>query len=201
MVYKTATPNQFPLPISPPPAILAHNYAVECTDIKASHDVILQINVTFASIDAEVIRLSAVKESFQGILPQHKAVISPLRRVPNVIIVEIMKQCIHGEGGNICVFILAGLCSRWREIATSTSPLWTTIQFTKSIFDLSMTELILSRSCNRNLHVQTSYSFSCTESAVWPEAIWRHCDRFVDLDVCGRFASLILTGQYLSSDR
>lgn len=137
-------------------------------------------------------RLSPAKGSLQRLLHKHQVVLSPLRRVPKEIIAEIMKSCVQEDAS--CpihqpqtVFILAGVCSRWRETAISTPQLWTYIRWRGSRSDLPITELMLSRSGHCNLRVKIFYWLTPSQQAALMNAIQPHINRIRDLHDYGGF--------------
>lgn len=186
-------------PSPPPPAILTHNDTVVNTELQASRDAISQIHVALTEIDAEIARLSFARESIQNVLHQHKAVTSPLRRVPNEIISEIMKHYIQKESNFYSrnptrpAVVLASVCSRWRKTAISTPQLWTKIQWLGSGHGDTMMQVILSRSGDCGLQLQCHSSKSKAQAEEFLQGIRRYHDRLSSIyDVCGWMATAVV---------
>ncbi|KAJ7605416.1 hypothetical protein FB45DRAFT_1069376 [Roridomyces roridus] len=98
----------------------------------------LQIDTISAAIGKAETHLVRVKEAIailtaQGnelevFLQNHRAVMSPLRRLPNEMLSEIFLRCMDFDAPFDPVrneaWVLARVCRRWRSVASTTSHLW-----------------------------------------------------------------------------
>lgn len=120
--------------VPPSPTLLSHNFPVSDVERHASRSTLAQITAAIARIDGELSRLYLAKLRLQQLQHQHELVISPLRRVPDEIIGEIMKHAmpIENDRSNSkpharTACLLASVCSRWRHTAIHNPQIWTTI--------------------------------------------------------------------------
>jgi hypothetical protein len=99
---------------------------------------------------------------------RHKAVLSPVRRMPPELICAICemapphKRYIDGDVVDQPPWRLGQICRAWRGSALSYPSLWTSIHIlvpplTAQLPDISMIETILARSANRPLNVRFDY--------------------------------------------
>lgn len=155
-------------------------------ELQAILDSIAQADAAIARVDTELARLISVRQGIQTFRDKQAALISPLRRVPNEILAEIMQQCISNRDGTYrqaehrqhMALILAGVCSRWRSTAISTPQLWTRIicNDLNADFCLPLTRLMISRSGDCDLELHT-YGYAHPHSMEFLEVIEPHLCR------------------------
>ncbi|KAJ7607906.1 hypothetical protein FB45DRAFT_763797, partial [Roridomyces roridus] len=96
-----------------------------------------RIDARLAILDKEIARLeqfAAERAVLVSYGSQSKAALSPMRRMPNEILIEIFVltvPSVESDGSWACTFslqkspwVLTHVCSRWRAVAISTSALW-----------------------------------------------------------------------------
>lgn len=125
------------IPAPPSQALLTHNDPPLDVDRWASQHDLLQTKATVAEL--------------QQLQHQHALVVSPQHRVPNEILGEIMKYTMPGlpvkwRQNVRTASILASVCSRWRDTATSTPQLWTIVEFRDTLNCIPLAQLVLCRS-------------------------------------------------------
>ncbi|KAF8176670.1 hypothetical protein K438DRAFT_1485893, partial [Mycena galopus ATCC 62051] len=68
------------------------------------------------------------RASLKRPIDAHRAVISPMRRVPHDVLVEICISCLPSHNALIdpaeAPLILGRICRHWRSVAYSTPTLW-----------------------------------------------------------------------------
>ncbi|KAF7367728.1 hypothetical protein MSAN_00836700 [Mycena sanguinolenta] len=91
-----------------------------------------KIQAQIDEMELVVGQLKAKRESLQTDIDAHKALISPMRRVPEDVLREIFVACLPTT--HIAVIdiaeaplLLGRICKRWRVVAYSTPMLWTSI--------------------------------------------------------------------------
>jgi hypothetical protein len=94
-------------------------------DIRQAKTMIHQLDQDIQVLNQELSQLQRRLRGLEQKRTNYASYISPLRRLPTEILSEIISLCIQ-EGVDITV--MAGICTRLREVALGMSGLWSTIQ-------------------------------------------------------------------------
>lgn len=125
------------IPISPWPERLGHlrvpstSEAVAIKEIvSVSQSSIVKINEYITQLETTIHQLTVQKDALHTCIREHKALLSPARRIPTEILAHIFNECIDQnndiqEGKS--PLLLSQVCRRWRSIALNTASLWSMI--------------------------------------------------------------------------
>lgn len=81
-----------------------------------------QLDQDISRLEDAIAELRRKRDERHSFLMAHKALVSPIRRVPPEIITEVF---LHSAEGNFkSPVVLASICSRWRSIALFSPRLW-----------------------------------------------------------------------------
>ncbi|KAJ7238564.1 hypothetical protein B0H12DRAFT_1025597, partial [Mycena haematopus] len=112
------------------------NYVPSDSEISEIRAVLLDPENELAHIDARIeemeIALAQLKEQralLKGPIDAHRALISPLRRVPEDVLIEIFLLCLPSEHNALidpaeAPLVLGRICRHWRSVAYSAPRLW-----------------------------------------------------------------------------
>lgn len=190
--------------IPPAPAVLAHNGVPTAVEIQAIQNAISQAETMLATFKDEIWRLTKAAENVQSFINQHKGAVSPLRRLPNEILGEIMKHCIPSFDRNTpeeaarVALALASVCSRWRAAAISTPQLWTVVVWTKAKRDLLLMKLLLSRSGECSIELYPGWGLSDKKFPNYLKVIEPQFHRLSYLSADLALKERILSGPHLT---
>ncbi|KAJ7933926.1 hypothetical protein B0H13DRAFT_1700784 [Mycena leptocephala] len=120
-------------------AQLGTNYCPKDEELAQIKALLIEPSLRLKHLDEEIEsmqkaidKLSEERESLNAYVEAHKALISPIRRLPLDIVGEIFMACIPTHRN--CVMsadeapvILGRICSSWRTISLSTPRLWSTL--------------------------------------------------------------------------
>ncbi|KAJ7778381.1 hypothetical protein B0H16DRAFT_1360352, partial [Mycena metata] len=116
---------------------LGTNYCPTDEEIPEIQALLVEPGLRLQCLDAKIAELQRERESLVVYMDGHKALISPLRRLPLDIIQEIFVACIPTHRN--CVMsaseapvLLGRICSSWRAIALSTPRLWSRLHVVES---------------------------------------------------------------------
>jgi hypothetical protein len=117
--------------VSPVPSLLGTNAWPNSAEAAVVRGVLLEADAELLAFDRDIDQLKAVLEQRrQGRRALHKLrnvhanLLSPINRLPPELLTEIFLLWTK-EASDVSV--IAAVCSRWRELALSTSQLWSTI--------------------------------------------------------------------------
>lgn len=146
------------------PTSITHHTLSANSEVRTALESITQTDM---AVEIEPSQLSAVREDVYKIREPQAALISPLDRIPNELLGEIMKHCLLDHDGSrrqpehhqYAAFVLASVCSRWRSTAIAIPQLWTSMVFYRWNVEVSLplTQLLLSRAgnCDLELHIRS----------------------------------------------
>ncbi|KAJ6622567.1 hypothetical protein B0H10DRAFT_1787781 [Mycena sp. CBHHK59/15] len=85
-----------------------------------------------ARLDAQIADMHARRKMLTEMIDAHKALLSPMRRVPHDVLQEIFISCLPTDHNSLmdareAPMILGHICSGWRRLALSTPMLWSSI--------------------------------------------------------------------------
>ncbi|KAJ7609083.1 hypothetical protein FB45DRAFT_945356 [Roridomyces roridus] len=114
--------------------LLHSNEAPDSTEIPFLQSTSSRIGARLAVLDEEIARLTqltAERALLAAYDRQSKAVLSPVRRVPNEILAEIFLRTSDGIGFDTTQspWVLTHVCSRWRTVSISTYSLWSELWY------------------------------------------------------------------------
>ncbi|KAJ7646952.1 hypothetical protein FB45DRAFT_998278 [Roridomyces roridus] len=118
------------------------NEVPNSAEVAFARDLISRTSVRLTSLDDEILaledRLEHLKAKRAKLFKYHSdnvSVLSPLRRMPFELLAEIFSWSLpsrqkRGDASSVerSPWILARICSRWRQVAVSTPSLWSTIK-------------------------------------------------------------------------
>ncbi|KAJ6505556.1 hypothetical protein C8R45DRAFT_973104 [Mycena sanguinolenta] len=118
--------------VSPFSDKLGTNYVPSDEEIKDLHGLLVDPIEELAKVQAQIGQLKARRESLQRTIDAHKALISPMRRIPYDVLREIFSACLptaHGALIDIseAPLLFGRVCRHWRALAYSAPTLWTSI--------------------------------------------------------------------------
>ncbi|KAF8201165.1 hypothetical protein K438DRAFT_1821502 [Mycena galopus ATCC 62051] len=95
-------------------------------------DELARIDTRIEELEVALKQLKEQRASLKGPIHAHRALISPMRRVPDDVLVEIFLSCLPSEHNSLIDFaeaplVLGRICRHWRSVAYSTPRLWSSI--------------------------------------------------------------------------
>ncbi|ESK93439.1 hypothetical protein Moror_1720 [Moniliophthora roreri MCA 2997] len=120
-------------------SVLNTNYAASAAERGQIRELLIQPLEELARLNTEISRLKSTltyllshRERLQIFVNSHKALISPIRRLPDEILSEIFLYCLPHDRNPTrstgeAPLLLTLVCERWREVALSTARLWTAL--------------------------------------------------------------------------
>lgn len=125
---------------SPYAHILHTNRAPSIDEIDAIKAYLLEPEAKLRRLEAEIGRMRVILDGLESehvklklYVESHKALLSPIKRIPPELLQEVFVRCLPESSRN-CVMhareaplLLTCICSGWREIAISTPELWSSL--------------------------------------------------------------------------
>ncbi|KAH6912718.1 hypothetical protein BKA70DRAFT_1264747 [Coprinopsis sp. MPI-PUGE-AT-0042] len=121
------------LPTTPFEDRLGTNYVPSEDDVATIQELIKVAEPQIVSLDAEIEALKQKRAVFASFVTNHRALISPIRRMPPDILRNVFSYCLARKTpGKImkvteAPLLLAQICSNWRDLVINTPTLWSTI--------------------------------------------------------------------------
>ncbi|KIJ94521.1 hypothetical protein K443DRAFT_356786 [Laccaria amethystina LaAM-08-1] len=115
------------------------NYAASDQEVGKICKLLLEPQSRLARLDSEISRVQALlrslydeRDNVNCFIDKHRALITPIRRLPLDILQEIFTHCLPTEGNPIMSadetpLLLTRICSLWRNAAFSAPRLWSQI--------------------------------------------------------------------------
>ncbi|KAG7099947.1 hypothetical protein E1B28_001740 [Marasmius oreades] len=139
--------------------VLNTNHSASSSETCQIHGLLVQPIEELARLNAEIQHLKSTlnylisqREKLQTFVSSHKALISPIRRLPAEVMSEIFVHCLQTKDRNPtrslaeAPLLLTLVCRRWREIALSTAQLWSSLHIylppTAQKYEIRLTEVI-----------------------------------------------------------
>ncbi|KAH6895029.1 hypothetical protein BKA70DRAFT_1319309, partial [Coprinopsis sp. MPI-PUGE-AT-0042] len=117
------------LPATPFQAKLGTNYAPSAIEIVTINDILLKVDEMTAQLERQMEALKAKHAAVSSFAASHRALLSPIRRVPADILTTIFLLCMDSK--KECTMtpdesplLLTRVCHHWRELAINTPSLW-----------------------------------------------------------------------------
>ncbi|KAL0068401.1 hypothetical protein AAF712_004479 [Marasmius tenuissimus] len=117
--------------------VLNTNYPASSLEIGQIEELLIQPTQELNRLNSEIHHLRSTlgyllsqREKLQSFVNSHRALISPIRRLPPEVLSEIFVHCLQDKDRNPtrsvteAPLLLTFVCRRWREIALSTARLW-----------------------------------------------------------------------------
>lgn len=103
---------------------VAANIQGFCSDVKT-------LNHELAKLHSRIRRIEAQRADLELAISYQRALLSPIRNLPQEILVEILTFCSHGRA-DVCsprseIWQFDKVCKRWRDIIRSTPTIWSSI--------------------------------------------------------------------------
>ncbi|KAK7031032.1 hypothetical protein VNI00_013822 [Paramarasmius palmivorus] len=119
---------------SPFDRVLRTNYAPSAEELGAIRKLVLSPEEQVQLLNEKIFQLEAERDKLQSFINDHRALLSPARRLPRDIIAEIFLHCLPTDQLPTCdaskmPLVLTTVCRSWREIAVTTPRLWRAIHF------------------------------------------------------------------------
>ncbi|KAJ7635212.1 hypothetical protein FB45DRAFT_911064 [Roridomyces roridus] len=117
------------------------NYAPSEHEMKWIQSHLVPVSEEIARLDALIQDLAAQRQKAQDYIDAHKALLSPVRRLPQDVMQEIFLACLPAQhnavfSGREAPQILTAICRGWRNLALSTAALWASLHLPlEFIFD------------------------------------------------------------------
>ncbi|KAJ6463480.1 hypothetical protein C8R45DRAFT_1025916 [Mycena sanguinolenta] len=97
-----------------------------------SADELARIDTRIGEVEIALAQLKEQRASFKAPIDAHRALISPMRRIPHDVLVEIFCACLPSEHNALIDFaeaplVLGRICKHWRSVAYSSPILWSTM--------------------------------------------------------------------------
>ncbi|KAJ6463491.1 hypothetical protein C8R45DRAFT_1025944 [Mycena sanguinolenta] len=95
-------------------------------------DELARIDARIEELEITLQQLKEQRASFKAPIDAHRALISPMRRIPHDVLLEIFCACLPSEHNALidsaeAPLVLGRICKHWRSIAYLTPILWSTI--------------------------------------------------------------------------
>ncbi|KAK7031033.1 hypothetical protein VNI00_013823 [Paramarasmius palmivorus] len=121
-------------PPSPFHHVLQSNYAPSQEELKEIEALISEPEKQVQLLNEKISQLQAERNRLQKFIDNHRALLSPARRLPRDIIAEVFLHCLPVDQLPTCdaseaPLVLTTVCRSWREIAITTPRLWRAIHF------------------------------------------------------------------------
>ncbi|KAH6906309.1 hypothetical protein BKA70DRAFT_1401519 [Coprinopsis sp. MPI-PUGE-AT-0042] len=120
------------LPTTPFQSKLGTNYSPSDTGIGTINEILLKVDTMSAQLEAQIEALRAKHAAVASFAASHRALLSPIRRVPLDVLTTIFLVCM--ESYKTCTMtpdqsplLLTRVCHQWRELVVNTPSLWTSI--------------------------------------------------------------------------
>ncbi|KAJ7143558.1 hypothetical protein C8R43DRAFT_953995 [Mycena crocata] len=111
---------------------LGTNYIPSDPELKQLRSLLVDPTDELAQINVLIDQLIAKPTSLKAEIDAHVALMSPIRRVPTVVLQEIFAACLPTAHNALidpheAPMLLGRICSRWRSVAYSTPNIWSSL--------------------------------------------------------------------------
>ncbi|KAH6895019.1 hypothetical protein BKA70DRAFT_1532363 [Coprinopsis sp. MPI-PUGE-AT-0042] len=129
------------LPTTPFHAQLGTNYTPLDAEITTINRILFKVDAMAAELERQIKALKAKQAACSAFTAAHRALISPIRRVPADILTTIFLLCMESYKKSKMVasespLLFTRVCHQWRELAIGTASLWTNISIRISSYPL-----------------------------------------------------------------
>ncbi|THU87164.1 hypothetical protein K435DRAFT_782564, partial [Dendrothele bispora CBS 962.96] len=112
-------------------SVLHTNHVPSPLEITEIHDLLRAPEQEIMQIDAEIAKLQSRRVVLDAFVAAHRALLSPIRRIPNEILAEIFVTCLPYSSVYHCPTTIdktplkfMSICKNWKRVALSTPRLW-----------------------------------------------------------------------------
>ncbi|KAJ7646503.1 hypothetical protein FB45DRAFT_1098288 [Roridomyces roridus] len=191
-------------PISPASIahLLATNSAPEGLESRIASAHLAELEKQAAFLESVMVACADRHADVLRSIRDHKSILSPVRRLPNELLVEIFMVVVrdtYGFDDNVPrpwsqpPWTLARVCRRWTAVALGTSLLWSRVVLHLDLIGLgqgavTMTELLHQRSGSAPLTVEI-HDDRDRETHNVLNAAFTHCERWKHVQLSGLFLS------------
>jgi hypothetical protein len=121
------------LPTTPFEDKLGTNYVPSDTEMSEINNILSTVDAMTAQLETQLEALKAKHAAVTSFAAAHRALLSPIRRVPADILTTIFLLCFQSEIEPKMVaceppLLFTHVCHRWRELVISTPSFWTNIR-------------------------------------------------------------------------
>ncbi|KAJ3835398.1 hypothetical protein EV361DRAFT_387945 [Lentinula raphanica] len=127
------TSHTWDLSCSPFIESMGTNYAPSPDEILELKALLIQPYAELARLEAEIARALCEKEKISSFIEAHRALMSPVRQIPEEVLAEIFLHCLPTDR-NFAIrsldeapLLLTTICRDWRRVALDTPRLWSTL--------------------------------------------------------------------------
>ncbi|KAL0564612.1 hypothetical protein V5O48_017434, partial [Marasmius crinis-equi] len=115
--------------------VLGTNYIPSLEEVLHLRSLVLKPEERIRQLDEEISRLQVERDKLQRFVDRHRALSAPVRRLPPDIWRMIFARCLPDTDIELCMpplsteapLLLTTICRSWREIATTTPQLWSSL--------------------------------------------------------------------------
>ncbi|KAJ6595040.1 hypothetical protein DFH09DRAFT_974224 [Mycena vulgaris] len=172
--------------------LIASNDAPETSEIPSVLHAISDIQNRINTLDGQIAQISRERDEAVENLRQHKAIFSPVRRVPPELLCEIFLFTLpwYRNLDEVAVhqppWRLGHVCASWRDVAIAYPPLWKFLQVEHSsdvlaseMYPISALQTTLLRAANLPLDVTFEWWYNkCILNPRWLDVFLEHCNRW-----------------------
>ncbi|THU96185.1 hypothetical protein K435DRAFT_664919, partial [Dendrothele bispora CBS 962.96] len=107
--------------------------------LRAPEQELMQIDAEIAKLQSQVAKLQSRRVILDTFVTAHRALLSPIRRIPNEILAEVFVMCLPqsvqssiyypSTGVDKAPLIFTRVCKTWRTVSLSTPRLWCQLSF------------------------------------------------------------------------
>ena len=128
------------IPPSPFEHILHTNHALCRSELKHAREIVLEVEDDLARLEDQIAQLQQKRDALMKYAKDHRALLTPIRRVPPEILSDIFLAClppvrlIQQPQPESSVFdvksppwVFGHVCGQWRAVALSSPRLWSSV--------------------------------------------------------------------------
>ncbi|KAH6895027.1 hypothetical protein BKA70DRAFT_1319304 [Coprinopsis sp. MPI-PUGE-AT-0042] len=120
------------LPTTPFQAKLGTNYAPSDTEITTINEILIKVDTLAIQLETQMKVLKAKHAAVTSFTASHRALLSPIRRIPADILITIFQLCMESYkkckmAASESPLLFTRVCHQWRELVIGTPSLWSGI--------------------------------------------------------------------------
>ncbi|KAF7292902.1 F-box domain-containing protein [Mycena indigotica] len=139
-----------------PSSKLGTNYSPSDSEIAHIHSLLAQPTSRFIQLSEQIAELETERATLKSFIDSHRALLSPIRRVPVEILHRVFLECLPNRGN--CVMstreaplLLTRVCSGWRRLVQSSPALWSSLHIHLPTQSSNSVSVALSEKITRRL--------------------------------------------------
>ncbi|KAJ3828651.1 hypothetical protein EV361DRAFT_387764 [Lentinula raphanica] len=127
-----ATSHAWDLSRSPFVGLMGTNYAPSADQLNNIKTLLVKPYAELERLEMEIARALCEKEKINNFVEAHRALMSPIRQIPDEVLGEIFVHCLPTDRNAIrsldeAPLILTTICRDWRRVALNTHRLWSSL--------------------------------------------------------------------------